>query len=233
MSLSGKATPLSWPSGWQRTAPGDRKRAKFYRTVEGGRFGDGRTWNKKADTTVADSVQRLYAELARMGVPNWSVILSTDNPLNKNGLPVGDREPNDPGAAVFWRDSDGQECVLAIDVYTRLADNIAALAATLEYMRGIERHGGATVMRRTFVGLKALPAVTLPSMTASTAAEIVAAYADNIDADMVLSAPAPAKDAVRAARAGSHPDAAGGGRESWDAVQAATRVLSSYHGVSL
>jgi predicted metal-dependent phosphoesterase TrpH len=39
-----------------------------------------------------------------------------------------------------------------------VADNLAAVAATLEAMRAIERHGGAAILERAFTGFIALPA---------------------------------------------------------------------------
>jgi DnaJ-domain-containing protein 1 len=49
-----------------------------------------------------------------------------------------------------------QRCI-AIDRYVRLPDNLAAIAATLEAMRAIERHGGAEILDRAFTGFTALP----------------------------------------------------------------------------
>lgn len=46
---------------------------------------------------------------------------------------------------------------MAIDRYTRVADNLAAVAATLDAMRAIERHGGAEILNRAFLGFAALP----------------------------------------------------------------------------
>jgi len=46
---------------------------------------------------------------------------------------------------------------MAIDRYDRVADNLAAIAATLEAMRAIERHGGAEILDRAFTGFAALP----------------------------------------------------------------------------
>jgi hypothetical protein len=46
---------------------------------------------------------------------------------------------------------------MAIDIYENVADNLAAIAATLEAMRAIERHGGAEILERTFTGFAALP----------------------------------------------------------------------------
>lgn len=43
------------------------------------------------------------------------------------------------------------------DAHTRTRDNLAAIVATLEAMRAIERHGGAQIFERAFTGLRALP----------------------------------------------------------------------------
>ena len=67
------------------------------------------------------------------------------------------REPDDPGAAVYWQEPTGPRKVMAIDLYNRVADNLAAIAATLEAMRAIERHGGAAILERAFTGFTALP----------------------------------------------------------------------------
>lgn len=47
---------------------------------------------------------------------------------------------------------------MAVDRYDRVQDNLAAIAATLEAMRAIERHGGASILDRAFQGFTALPA---------------------------------------------------------------------------
>jgi DnaJ-domain-containing protein 1 len=48
--------------------------------------------------------------------------------------------------------------VMAIDQYYRVEENLAAIAATLDAMRAIERHGGAQILDRAFTGFTALPA---------------------------------------------------------------------------
>lgn len=48
--------------------------------------------------------------------------------------------------------------VMAIDIYYRVRDNIAAVAAALEALRAIERHGGSQVMEKAFTGFDALAA---------------------------------------------------------------------------
>lgn len=145
------AFPLSWPEGWKRTT--SRTSAQFGRTER-----DVNGFRDKKRLSVADAVGRIVGELRRMGIPDWNVIISTNVPLRLDGLPRSDREPSDPGAAVYWRKNDKQvmRC-MAIDRYTRVADNLAAIAATLEAMRAIERHGGATILDRAFLGFAALP----------------------------------------------------------------------------
>jgi len=151
------AFPLSWPDGWKRTSNVSRVHAQFGRTDS--QYGQqGRVYLGKKRLSVADAVGRLLGELRRMGIPDWNVIVSTNVPLRLDGMPRSDKEPADPGAAVYWKKNDKQvmRC-MAIDRYTRVADNLAAIAATLEAMRAIERHGGGTILERAFLGFAALP----------------------------------------------------------------------------
>ena len=60
--------------------------------------------------------------------------------------------------AVYWQETSGKRRVIAIDRYSRVADNLAAIAATLDAMRAISRHGGARILERAFTGFTALPA---------------------------------------------------------------------------
>lgn len=161
--MSKQAYPLCWPEGWKRTAVNNRKRAQFnkkerqYRepAVPGGQ---GSSWTKTRDLSVADGVERVLRELSAMGVDRQDVIISTNIRTRLDGLPrSGDREPDDPGAAVYWRTGKEPMRSMAIDRYDRVADNLAALGATLEAMRAIERHGGAEILQRAFLGFAALP----------------------------------------------------------------------------
>lgn len=94
-----------------------------------------------------------------MGVERQDVVISTNVRTRLDGLPrSGEREPDDPGAAVYWQEATGPSRVMAIDQYDRVADNLAAIAATLDAMRAIERHGGAQILERAFTGFTALPA---------------------------------------------------------------------------
>jgi hypothetical protein len=101
-------------------------------------------------------------ELERLSIRRDDLIVSTNVATRLDGLPRGDqRNPDDPGAAVYWRKNQGlpMKC-MAIDRYRGVADNLCAIAATLEAMRAIERHGGAEILDRAFTGFAALPAST-------------------------------------------------------------------------
>lgn len=151
-----KSFPLSWPEGWKRTQT--RSRAQFGRTETRYSQQGQAMYSWKKQLSVADAVRRLLRELERMGVPDYNIIISSNAPLRLDGLPRSDKEPADPGAAVYWKkNAKAMMRCMAIDRYDRVADNLAAIAATLEAMRAIERHGGAQILDRAFLGFAALP----------------------------------------------------------------------------
>jgi len=151
--------PLQWPAGWPRAKA--RKEAQFgklqkvYSEMNGVRV---IAYNSKSDLNNEDAVKRALCELGRLGVGVHDSVISTNLTLNLAGFPRGNQgEPGDPGVAVYWKRKNQPMKVMAIDRYTRVRDNIAALAATLEAMRAIERHGGGQVLERAFTGFDALP----------------------------------------------------------------------------
>lgn len=150
------AYPLQWPAGWKRTDSHYRRAGRFGRARK--QKYDG-SWESSRPVTLTEAVDRVLAELQRMGVERQDVVLSTNVRTRLDGLPrSGEREPDDPGAAVYWQEAIGPSRVMAIDQYDRVADNLAAIAATLDAMRAIERHGGAEILERAFTGFVALPA---------------------------------------------------------------------------
>lgn len=149
--------PLKWPEGWGRAR--SRTVAKFG-TTETKSNDLGNAWIARADLTMNEAAKRVRYELERMGVSADDCMISTALRVNMAGLPRGDQgEPSDPGVAVYWTPKGKTETkVMAIDRYTRVRDNLAAVAKTLEAMRAIERHGGAQILERAFTGFDALPA---------------------------------------------------------------------------
>lgn len=160
MSAPTEAFPLAWPAGWKRTPSHQRTRAKFgvkYR----GQWKDGTQhgWLSKKDLSIEQAIQRVIDELERFGIPRSRVIISSDLRLRNDGLPYSTQSTSkiDQGVAVYWQDGKQRRC-MAIDRYDRIADNLAAIAATIDAMRAIERHGGAVILDRAFMGFAALPA---------------------------------------------------------------------------
>jgi hypothetical protein len=155
-----KSFPLQWPTGWRRTKPEQRSRAKFnkktYQSYTGGMSGG--YW-RSSEVTITEGTKRVLEQLRGFGVEEGDAIISTNLKLRLDGLPKGDQaEPTDPGVAVYWqRKGDQQHKSMAIDRYDRVADNLAAIAATLDAMRAIERHGGAMILERAFLGFQCLP----------------------------------------------------------------------------
>ena len=134
--------PLCWPTGWKRGPRGGK-------VV--GRFKHAGRW-----ITVAGALDRLEAELVRVGVPDWDVIVSTNLRLGMRGAPLSNQpEPDDRGVAVYFK-LKNKDRVLACDRFTTVADNIAAIAAHIDCIRGVDRYGVGT-LDQAFAGYDALP----------------------------------------------------------------------------
>jgi len=144
-------SPLAWPQGYPKTT--SRKLAQF-----GAKRDSGMGFRS---LNIQEATKRLREEIARHGVRDFEedIVVSTNLKVGVSGLPRSDQgEPGDPGVSVYWETRDGKKRNMAIDIYTRVADNIAAVAATLEAMRAIERHGGKVIQDKAFAGFDALPA---------------------------------------------------------------------------
>ncbi|WP_238345977.1 J domain-containing protein [Luteimonas saliphila] len=213
MSSHIPAYPLAWPAGWKRTAPEHRTHGKFNRKERKStthRRADGSTyessWQSSRDLTIADAVERVLQQLRMMGVHDDDLVVSSNLELRLDGRPrSGQRTPADPGIAVYWSDpstpGNPPRC-MAIDRYVGVADNLAAVAATLEAMRAIERHGGATILERAFSGFTAL------------AGPAAVDWREVID-------PADPEGSYRRLRSEHHPDRPGGSAEAFQRVQRA------------
>lgn len=159
MTQQPTAYPLAWPAGYRRLAHSERTRSKFRRKVHS----SGSSYCRKETITIADGVSRVMLSIKKFTRTghNWradpdQVVISTNLRTRNDGLPAsGQKEPEDPGVAVYFV-LDGRHLVICADKYTKVADNLAAVAATIEALRDIERHG-ATEVERAFTGFAALP----------------------------------------------------------------------------
>lgn len=136
--------PLStWPSG-PRTPAAERVRSPFRAS-----------W----DATI----ELLERELWTLGVGEHDVVVLeagyTAGDIRRDGLPRKDaRQPTDPGIVVSFESTHGP-LRYACDRYRTNADNLRAIALSLEALRAVDRWG---VLKRgeQYVGNLALPAVT-------------------------------------------------------------------------
>ncbi|HEX5461865.1 MAG TPA: J domain-containing protein [Steroidobacteraceae bacterium] len=160
MSEPIQAYPLQWPPGWPRKQPHQRTEAKFRKGTGGWVGAEGAQRYQAAErVSLSEGISRVRRELRAFGVPEHNIVISSDLRLRIDGQPYSAQATSklDPGIAVYWQEGKRRRCI-AIDRYDRLADNLAAIAATLEAMRAIERHGGAEILDRAFTGFVALPA---------------------------------------------------------------------------
>jgi len=128
--------PLAWPVGWPRASRRDRARFGAH--------------------SMVDASKLVYAELGRMGVGDWQVVISTNVSLRRDGLPYsGQAQPQDPGAAVYFV-VKGARRVLACDRWDRVEHNLWAIAKHVEALRAQERWGVGTT-EQAFAGYAALP----------------------------------------------------------------------------
>jgi len=211
--------PLSWPTGWKRTASGQRKLSRFS-TSSYGTYSSGGSYRRSRELTVADARKRLDLELERLGARD--VILSTNVELTTYGEPrSGGRPPDDPGVAVYFK-LHGKDRVLACDTWTTVAGNIAGIAAHIECIRGIDRYGVGT-LDQAFAGYDALPPPGAnnrpPWRKVLEIAEDAQATSDAVQA------------AYRAKARVFHPDVPGGSHEAMamlnEARDAALRELAA------
>lgn len=154
------AYPLTWPAGWPRTDKAARRYGKFATK----HVPAGSNWSRTKDVTVSQALSRIDDELRAFDGPSrdWTridpnkTIISTNLALRLDGMPRSDqREPADPGAALYFEMEGKRQCV-PCDAYTTVAQNLAAIAATLSALRALERHGSG-LMERAFTGFTALP----------------------------------------------------------------------------
>jgi hypothetical protein len=229
------AYPLSWPVGWQRTPNHERKSPRFMKKENVRSRIDPNAWTSATRyINVSDGVDRVLDELRMLGVERRTVIISTNVELRRDGVPRSDRaNVGDPGVAVYWTDPHtGQQDCMAVDLYDTVAGNLGAVAATLDAMRAIERHGGAQILKRAFQGFKALPGAggSTPTMDVQTASVVLSNYYPTLTPEIVRSDRAALETAVRFARARVHPDVTGGDTKAWDNVETARKVLEAHHG---
>ena len=134
--MSEDAFPLQWPATWARIAP-DKRRADAFKV------------------TFAVAREDLLHELRLLGARD--VVLSSNIPLLKNGLPASKfARPDDPGVAVYFTRA-GQRLCVPCDAWIEPRANMRAIGLALGAIRGLERWGAGAMVNAAFAGFAALP----------------------------------------------------------------------------
>lgn len=224
------AYPICWPAGRQRTKT--RQRANFCKIVRR----EGQSWESREKLSIEQARVRVTDELRRLGARK--PIISSNLELRNDGLPrSGQRQPADPGVAVYFDLNGGQKCI-AIDLWDRVEDNLVAVAKSIDAMRGLERWGGAQIVAAVFTGFKALPggdAIVTP-MTVEQADAFLLQIA-KVDAPFLKTGELiedrnQFEAAYRIAVRHFHPDRNGGTQHpQWQTLQDAADILSRHHGI--
>lgn len=184
------AYPLQWPAHWPRTE--EPRRAQF-------------------KTPFGYARDNLIRELKLLKATD--IVISSNMMIRQDGLPYAkQRQPEDPGIAVYFTLNGAQQCI-PCDKWNTVQDNLQAIRLTVEALRGLERWGAKEMVNAAFRGFKALPE-----------AAIVTPYTKRPWYEVLEVAPTASPDIIKAAyrqkMLKAHPDH-GGSTEAFREVQAA------------
>lgn len=133
-----------------------------------------------------------------------------------------DARPSSAAVLVYATHPKLGELRWACDGYDTLAQNVRAIAGTIEALRAVDRYRCVRDGEQ-FRGFKALPASTAPTMSTVEAMQVIAQHSGRRLG--VLTNESELKAAIRLARSVTHPDRNNGDRSGWDAVEAAALIL--------
>jgi len=151
--------PLAWPDGWARTDERARKASRY-------------------DVSEAKATSGVVDSLRMMKVAQHDVVISTNKRLRRDGLPyANDREPGDPGVAVYWV-RKGKAVVIPCDCWRTVRENMRAIGLYLEALRMMERTGASAIADRIFEGFARLP-------PAQDCWQVLGLHRDDSDMDVV------------------------------------------------
>lgn len=128
MNTTPTAYPLTWPSSWPRTEFARRETSRM-------------------KSTLPAALKNLRSEINLLGGKN--LILSSNATL-------GNDRPAESGVCAYFI-RDGENVAIPCDRWKTLAENIQAIAKTVEALRGIERWGAKHMVKAAFRGFAALP----------------------------------------------------------------------------
>lgn len=148
--------PLQWPAGRTRTY--SRARALFHvrKTRHLHKDSGGGTFEAREEIPVGRARDAVLAEIERLG--GRDPVISSNVRVRLDGLMSGTARPEggDPGVAVYFI-LRKQRMAFANDRWDRVADNLWAIAKSIEAIRGLERWGTGEMVAAALKGYRALP----------------------------------------------------------------------------
>lgn len=134
--------PQNYPLHWPAHRPRKKNRIS-------GSFKSG-----QQPISLSPALERLENELRRFGAS--LVVISTNIEPRLDGRPrAGQRQPDDPGAVAYFS-IGGKPFALACDTFTKVEQNLAALAAHIDATRAQARYGVASA-EESLQAFSALP----------------------------------------------------------------------------
>lgn len=132
MTDNKQAYPLSWPKAQKRTT---RPSGSKFKTSLTGAFNN---MNKSLSMFASDSGRKV------------------ENILVSSNVTLGELKPKDSGVAVYFSWNGLSTCI-AVDLYTKVEDNLQAIHKCIEADRVKLRHGGIHMVTESYRGYAALP----------------------------------------------------------------------------
>jgi hypothetical protein len=149
--------------------------------------------------------------------------------IRNDGWPRGGVSPQHPGVVLYFESADGPMC-FPCGTYSRMEDNLHAIALTLENLRAVDRYG-VTLGHEQYRGFLALPgaAQSSDSWTVDSAAGWLANRVPWATEKLILTSHESYRAAYREIAAQVHPDRAGGSRDLFDVLQVVATLLDVHH----
>lgn len=167
---------------------------------------------------VDDAV--LYVDTAQRNISRVTGMVNVNSSFDSVGV-----------AVVFEHPKHGElrfECTR----YDKAMHNVYAIARTMWALRRVDDWGATH--GEQFAGFARIPARTGATMTSTTAAEILSKYGVGPSSSPVeiLTQPNVAKDAIRRAKAATHPDGNGSAVSSnaYATIGVAEQIIRTHHG---
>ena len=132
MTDNKQAYPLSWPKSQKRTA---------------------RPASSKFTTSLTGALNNMNKSLSMFANDSGHKV---ENILVSSNVTLGELKPKDTGVAVYFSWNGLSTCI-AVDLYSKVEDNLQAIHKCIEADRVKLRHGGIHMVTESYRGYAALP----------------------------------------------------------------------------